>query len=320
MTRANGELGVVGTSPLAFAATACAAVRGLQVVVLDAGEASARWVGEFKQRLDELVAWQVVSQAEAREAADRCRRVAEPAGLADCELVCLCDGGDLATQRRLCDSLEQAVSADTVLACQTGAVPITVLQKAARWPGRFVGMHWAAPPHATRFLELIRGEQTTEETLAIAREWGMRLGKEPVVCHKDIPGTIVNRLAYALYREAAYLLDEGVADAETIDTSLRNTLGLWAASCGPLRWIDLTGGPVAYAEAMARVLPTLATPSGVPRLFEQLAQQQAQGVTNGQGFYTYTPDEARTWSNRQLRHAQLIERWLAEEFPLPSPP
>jgi len=84
-----------------------------------------------------------------------------------------------------------------------------------------------------------------------------RLGKEPSVLQKEIPGFIVNRIGYAMYREALSLLEAGVADAETIDRSVRNALGLWATVCGPFRWIDLTGGPELYAKAMQHVLPTL---------------------------------------------------------------
>ena len=69
------------------------------------------------------------------------------------------------------------------------------------------------------------------------------VGKEPCVVAKDVPAFIVNRIGYAMYREALNVLEMGVADAETIDRSVRNALGLWATMCGPFRWMDLSGGP-----------------------------------------------------------------------------
>ena len=133
-------------------------------------------------------------------------------------------------------------------------------------------MHWAEPAHATRFLELIRGEATSDETVRRTEELARRLGKDPTVCRQDIPGFIVNRIGYAMYREALHLVELGVADIETIDRSVRNTLGLWAASCGPFRWIDLTGGPALYARSMERVIPTLRNDAALPALLAALVR------------------------------------------------
>jgi 3-hydroxybutyryl-CoA dehydrogenase len=129
----------------------------------------------------------------------------------------------------------------------------------------------------------------------------------------------VNRIAYAMYREALDLVERGVADFETIDRSLRNTLGLWAASCGPFRWIDLTGGPVLYARAMKRVLPTLSASPDVPAPIAKLAAEEAGGIITGRGFYDYTAADAHAWEERQRRHAWSVKSWLDQEFPIDDP-
>lgn len=121
-----------------------------------------------------------------------------------------------------------------------------------------------------------------------------------------------------MYREALHLVETGVADVETIDRSLRNTFGLWAASCGPFRWIDLTGGPALYARAMERVLPTLSSATTVPAPLAELAAANATGTTNGTGFYDYSAEEAREWEVRQRRYTWQVKKWLDEEFPLTS--
>jgi 3-hydroxybutyryl-CoA dehydrogenase len=136
------------------------------------------------------------------------------------------------------------------------------------------------------------------------------------VCRQDIPGFIVNRIGYAMYREALHLVEQGVADFETIDRSVRNTLGLWAACCGPFRWIDLSGGPALYARSMERVIPTLCNDTALPAALTALADQDARGIVNGHGFYEYTPADAHTWEERQRRHAWMVTDWLDAEFPL----
>ena len=163
-------------------------------------------------------------------------------------------------------------------------------------------------------------EMRADAALQIASDLAKRLGKDPAICLRDVPGFIVNRIAYAMYREALHLVETGVADVETIDRSLRNTFGLWAASCGPFRWIDLTGGPTLYARAMERVLPTLSSATTIPAPLADLANANATGSNSGAGFYDYSPEEARVWEMRQRRYTWQVKKWLDEEFPLTSKP
>src|SRR6185369_4846559 len=116
----------------------------------------------------------------------------------------------------------------TPIGSNTSALPISVLQKARKNPERFVGMHWAEPCHLTQFLEVVRGEKTDDATVKATVALGKAAGKEPSLVNKDVEGFIVNRIGYAMYREAFWLLENGVADVETIDTSFRNAMSVWA--------------------------------------------------------------------------------------------
>ena len=132
---------------------------------------------------------------------------------------------------------------------------------------------------------------------------------------KDVPAFIVNRLGYALYREALNLLESGVADVETIDHSCRNALGLWATICGPFRWIDISGGPALYARAIEGVLPSLSNATELTERMKRLAREDARGITNGRGFYRYTDEEAAGWEELYLRHAWTVRKLQDEYFP-----
>jgi 3-hydroxybutyryl-CoA dehydrogenase len=193
------------------------------------------------------------------------------------------------------------------------------LQSDRKVPARFVGVHWAQPAHITRFLELIRGEQTSDAAMEAASAIGQRLGKEPCLCQRDIPAFIVNRIAYSMYREALNLLELGVADAETIDTAVRNTMGLWASVCGPLRWIDVSGGPLLYGSTMERVLPTLSKASENTPTMQKLMDSGARGTANGRGFYQYTPEEAKKWETLLEEHVWRMGALHQEYFPMARP-
>jgi 3-hydroxybutyryl-CoA dehydrogenase len=222
--------------------------------------------------------------------------------LADCDFVIESVSEDLAIKRSVYEQLEAVMGRSVPLASNTSALPITLLQECCQMPGRLLGMHWAEPAHATRFLELIAGEQTTSAALEAATELARQLGKEPCLVRRDVPGFVVNRLAYAMYREALHLLETQVADVETIDHAFRNACGLWAGLCGPFRWIDLTGGPALYARAMQGVLPTLNDDTELPRRLRELAEAEARGIANGRGFYSYTEAEGRHWAERLREH------------------
>src|SRR4029079_6255270 len=136
-----------------------------------------------------------------------------------CDFVVESIDEDLVAKRTVFNQIERAVGSGVPIGQNTSQIPITLLQKGRRHPERFLGMHWFEPAHATRFLELVPGEQTSQSTMQAATQLARRCGKEPSVLKKDIPGFIVNRLGYAMYREALHLLELGVADAETIDRS-----------------------------------------------------------------------------------------------------
>jgi 3-hydroxybutyryl-CoA dehydrogenase len=216
----------------------------------------------------------------------------------------------------LFDQLEAIIAPNIPIASNTSALPITLLQRGRVHPERFVGMHWAEPAHATRFLELIRGEQTSDSCLQSAAILATRLDKDPCIVQRDIPGFIANRLGYAMYREACHLLTSGVADAETIDRSFRNSVGLWASVCGPFRWIDLTGGPVLYGRAMAAVLPTLSNETEVPEPIRTMMQQQAGGMRDGHGFFDYTPEQIAHWEEIYRRQAWRVREIADEVAPI----
>jgi len=237
---------------------------------------------------------------------------------AQCDLVIESVVEDLEIKHAVYDQIEAVVRPDVPIASNTSSLPITLLQKGRQHPERFMGMHWAEPSHATRFMELIRGPETSESVFQAVAQLARQFGKDPSLVQKDVPAFVVNRIGYAMYREALHLLESGVADVETIDRSCRNAFGVWGALCGPFRLMDLTGGPALYGRIMARLFPDLNNDTDLSPTMKAMVERDASGVIDGDGFYQYSEGDRELWEQRYLEHAWKIRRMQEEVDPLPE--
>ena len=207
------------------------------------------------------------------------------------------------------------IGAEVPVGSNTSAIPISLIQKPRSKPARFLGMHWSEPAHNSRYMELIRGDQTCDSAMQAAIDVARRCGKDPSVLEHDIRGFISNRLMYAVMREALYLLDNGYADVESIDRSFRNDIGWWATIAGPFRLMDVTGFP-AYVTVMKDLFPELANTTELPKSMQKLADEGANGVLNGRGFYDYTPEECEKWKQIWAEFSWDIRRLADKHTPL----
>lgn len=310
-------VGVAGLGLLGRGIAACLLAHGVSVVAYDISPAERAAANiAIAGIINELIEHGYCNPSAESAWRELYTEATSPEELAPCHFLIESIVESREVKAALFDQLEAILSPTTPIASNTSAIPITLLQKDRKHPARFLGMHWAVPAYATRFLEIIRGELTDDGSIDAAARLALALGKEPCVVQQDIPGFIANRLGYAMYREACNLLELGVADAETIDRAFRNSFGLWASICGPLRWIDLTGGPALYGTAMAGVLPTLSNATEVPEPLRALMQAGATGVRNGHGFYSYTPSEAEAWQQIYHRQVWRVREIQGEVFPL----
>ncbi|MEZ4902775.1 MAG: 3-hydroxyacyl-CoA dehydrogenase family protein [Spirosomataceae bacterium] len=235
------------------------------------------------------------------------------ATLRDCALVIECTIENLTIKRAVYEKIETVVSPQTAIGSNTSAIPISILQENTRFPARFLGLHWAEPAYTTRFLEVICGNQTDSSVAEMFYEIAHYWGKEPTLVRKDIRGFITNRLSYALYREAFDLVEKGYASIEDIDRACRNNQGFWMTLAGPFRWMDITGIP-AYHKVLKELWPTLSNRTDVPPLIQEIVDRGGKGTANADGFYTYTPEEAKEWEKTFARFAFEI-RELAMKYP-----
>ncbi len=309
-------IGVAGLGLLGRGIAACLLGHGFRVVAFTRREATHNEARAYIERaINELVERAGFAPALQDEWAERYQPVSSLEPMADSDFVIESVIEDVETKRGIFDQLESLVAAEVPIASNTSALPISQLQLGRKHPERFLGMHWAEPAHITRFMELIRGEHTSDAAFQTAAELAKAIGKEPSLVQKDVPAFIVNRIGYAMYREAVNVLEMGVADVETIDRSIRNALGLWATMCGPFRWMDISGGPGLYAKAIRGVLPSLNNSTELPKTLQDFLDSGAQGAADGNGFYEYNEEEAHKWEELYLKHAWNVRELMNEYFP-----
>jgi 3-hydroxybutyryl-CoA dehydrogenase len=313
-------VGVAGLGLLGRGIAACFLSHGFRVVGFTRSESTHAEARRYiAQAIGELIEHADFPPRLADEWPDRYTPVQSCDTMGGCDLVIESVVEDAAAKRAIFDQIEAVVRPGIPIASNTSALPISRLQADRRHPERFLGMHWAEPAHVTRFMELIRGEQTADEPFQAVAQMARRIGKEPSLVQKDVPAFVVNRIGYAMYREAFNILESGIADVETIDRSFRNALGLWATMCGPFRWIDLTGGPALYAKAIEGVLPSLSNSTELPDTLKKLRDADARGIANGRGFYEYTDEEAAQWEALFLKHSWNVRKLINEYFPIEPP-
>jgi 3-hydroxybutyryl-CoA dehydrogenase len=233
--------------------------------------------------------------------------------LGECNLIVECIVENLSIKETVFKKIAAIASKETILASNTSAIPISILQKFVCEPKRFIGIHWAEPAFATRFLEIICGKETDEATTATIVELALNWGKEPTVIKKDIPGFITNRLMYAVYREILCLVEKGDTNFVDADKCFRYDAGSWMTLMGIFRRMDYEG-LADYYTACNNIFPLLSNSDEISLQMQNFVDSRSRGIQNGKGFYNYTHREAERWSqafsdfNRDIFH-------LAAQYP-----
>lgn len=153
-----------------------------------------------------------------------------------------------------------------------------------------MGQHWLNPPHLLPLCELIVGEKTGEDTVRTMRELISAMGKQPVVV-KDINGFIINRIQFAVLREALHIVETGAASFQDVDTVLKAGMGLRYAALGPFGVADF-GGLDVFEHISSYLNEDLSDARDCSPLLKELVAQGKLGVKSGSGFYDYSGDKA----------------------------
>lgn len=208
----------------------------------------------------------------------------------DCGLVVESIVENMDIKKNFWKEVSALVKDDTLLATNTSGLHITEIAEAVKNPERFVGQHWLNPPHLLPLCEIVVGEKTSEDTVKKMRQLVKELGKSPVVV-KDINGFLINRIQFAVLREALYLVETGAATVEDIDTVMKAGMGLRYAALGPFGVADF-GGLDTFDHINSYLNESLCDSKEGSPLLRKMVEEGKLGVKSGEGFYDYSGDKA----------------------------
>ena len=237
------RVGVIGAGTMGNGIAQTCATSGVSVVMVDVAQAAVdRGLSAINGSLERLQKKEKIT-AEAREAAlGRVEGTVDYAKLSGADIVIEAATENLELKLKILKDID-ARAPDAILASNTSSISITQLAAVVRQPDRFVGMHFFNPVPMMALVEVIRGLQTSDETVAAVQGLAERLGKTPIVI-KNSPGFVVNRILVPMLNEAIFALQEGLASADDIDNGMR--LGC-NHPIGPLALCDMIGLDVVLA-------------------------------------------------------------------------
>jgi 3-hydroxybutyryl-CoA dehydrogenase len=207
----------------------------------------------------------------------------------------------MALKQELFEKLDAIAPPGAVLATNTSVMRVTEIASKTQSPERVVGTHWWNPPYLVPLVEVVQGERTNAGVVARAVALLEAAGKTPVHVKRDVPGFIGNRLQAALWRQALELVDQGVCDAEAVDTVVKASFGNRLAVLGPIENADLVGLDLTL-DIHAYVLPTLDPPSQPAAGLKERVDNGDLGMKTGAGYRRWTAEEADEVRRRLLAH------------------
>lgn len=175
---------------------------------------------------------------------------------------------------------------NAIITSNTSAISIDALSEFVENPERFCGTHWLNPAHIIPLVEITKGIKTSQETADAIYQILTFIKKQPVMLKKDVKGFLSNRLQFALLREATYLVEQGVADPEDIDKTIKYGNGLRYTCSGPFKIADL-GGLTVFNAVAKYLYADLADEKKDNHLLEKLVEEGNNGISTGKGFYQY---------------------------------
>ncbi len=276
---------VLGAGTMGAGIVQAFAQKGYEVIVRDIKEEFVeRGLAGINKNLTRLVTKGKMTEEVKEEILQRISGTTDMSLAADCDLVVEAAVENMKIKKEIFAQLDEICKPETILASNTSSLSITEVASATKRPDKVIGMHFFNPAPVMKLIEIIRGIATSQETFDAVKELSIAIGKEPVEV-SEAPGFVVNRILIPMINEASFILQEGIASAEDIDTAMK-----YGANhpMGPLALGDLVGLDVCLA-----IMDVLYTETGDSKyrassILRKYVRAGWLGRKTGKGFFDYS--------------------------------
>lgn len=275
---------VIGAGTMGAGIVQAFAQKGYEVIVRDIkDEFVERGINGINKSLSKLVTKGKMTEEDKEAILERITGTTDLALAADCDLVIEAAVENMEIKKSIFAELDRICKESAILASNTSSLSITEVASATKRPDKVIGMHFFNPAPVMKLVEIIRGMATSKETFETVKEISTAIGKEPVEV-AEAPGFVVNRILIPMINEASFILQEGIASVEDIDTSMK-----YGANhpMGPLALGDLIGLDVCLAIMDVLYNETGDSKYRASSLLRKYVRAGYLGRKTGRGFYTY---------------------------------
>ena len=280
-----GRLAVIGSGLMGSGIAQVSAQAGWQVTMRDIDDASlGRGVAAIRDSLTRFASKGKISPEDVEATLGRITTTTDLDATAEADIVVEAIFERIEAKHEVFRTLDKICKPGAVLGTNTSALPITSIASVTERPESVVGIHFFSPVPMMKLVELVRGYQTSDDTLASARNFAEQVGKTCVEVKRDVAGFVSNRLFAALLVEAIKLVESGVVSAADLDTVMKLGFG---HTMGPLATVDLTGLDVMLHAAGNIYRDTADEKFFPPELLQRMVTSGDLGRKTGKGFYTY---------------------------------
>lgn len=277
-------IGVLGAGTMGHGIAQVAAAAGFEVVLRDINDdLVARGRQAIERNLAKGIERGKITEEQKQQTLSRITTTSELPELAAADLIIEAAPENLDVKQNLLRECEAVTPATCIWATNTSSLSISEIARSAARPQKVVGMHFFNPVHLMRLVEIVLGQQTSDDTTAAVRQVAQQMKKEPIVV-RDFPGFASSRLGVTLGLEAMRMVEQGVASARDIDTAME--LG-YNHPMGPLRLTDLVGLDVRLSIAEYLHSKLGSETFRPPEILRRLVSEGKLGKKSGEGFYRW---------------------------------
>ena len=275
---------VLGAGTMGSGIVQAFAQKGYEVIVRDIkDELVQSGIVRINNGLSKLVSKGKMTEETKEDILSRISGTTDMNLAADCDLVVEAAIENMKIKKEIFAELDKICKPETILASNTSSLSITEVASATSRPEKIIGMHFFNPAPVMKLVEIIRGMATSQETFDAVKELSLAIGKEPVEV-AEAPGFVVNRILIPMINEASFILQEGIASVEDIDTAMK-----YGANhpMGPLALGDLIGLDVCLAIMDVLYNETGDTKYRASSTLRKYVRAGWLGRKTGRGFYNY---------------------------------